>query len=164
MWHSVATSRSMLRASCHPSVVPSSQISGKRYRWIARTLSHRLTRPSISSAFLYICSICRACINTVLNASSSHNINRLSLSKPNFSPMPTPLKVIIAGGGIAGLTLANALEQASIDYALLERRQEIAPQVGASIGIMSNGCRVSTAYLKLLDVGSKLMLHRSWTS
>ncbi|THW08584.1 FAD/NAD(P)-binding domain-containing protein [Aureobasidium pullulans] len=56
--------------------------------------------------------------------------------------MTTPLKVVVVGGGIAGLTLANALEQASIDYVLLERRQEIAPQVGASIGIMSNGCRI----------------------
>ncbi|THX67957.1 FAD/NAD(P)-binding domain-containing protein [Aureobasidium pullulans] len=56
--------------------------------------------------------------------------------------MTTPLKVVVVGGGIAGLTLANALEQASIDYVLLKRRQEIAPQVGASIGIMSNGCRI----------------------
>ncbi|KAI4716833.1 FAD/NAD(P)-binding domain-containing protein [Aureobasidium sp. EXF-10727] len=52
------------------------------------------------------------------------------------------MKVIIAGGGIAGLTLANALEQADIDYVLLERRNVIAPQVGASIGILSNGCRI----------------------
>ncbi|KAH0365965.1 FAD/NAD(P)-binding domain-containing protein, partial [Aureobasidium melanogenum] len=56
--------------------------------------------------------------------------------------MTTPLKVIIAGGGIAGLTLANALEQAKVDYVLLERRKEIAPQVGASIGMLSNGCRI----------------------
>ncbi|KAG9604685.1 FAD/NAD(P)-binding domain-containing protein, partial [Aureobasidium melanogenum] len=56
--------------------------------------------------------------------------------------MTTPLKVIIAGGGIAGLTLANALEQANIDYILLERRKEIAPQVGASIGMLANGCRI----------------------
>ncbi|KAI5203694.1 FAD/NAD(P)-binding domain-containing protein [Aureobasidium subglaciale] len=56
--------------------------------------------------------------------------------------MTTPMKIIIAGGGIAGLTLANALEQANIDYVLLERRRELAPQVGASIGIMSNGARI----------------------
>ncbi|KAF4334071.1 FAD NAD(P)-binding domain protein [Fusarium beomiforme] len=47
----------------------------------------------------------------------------------------TGFRVIIAGGGVAGLTLANALEQANIDYVLLERRDTIAPQVGASIGI-----------------------------
>ncbi|KAI5240624.1 FAD/NAD(P)-binding domain-containing protein [Aureobasidium subglaciale] len=66
--------------------------------------------------------------------------------------MAAPMKIIIAGGGIAGLTLANALEQANIDYILLERRRELAPQVGASIGIMSNGARVGTSLLKLLDL------------
>lgn len=52
-------------------------------------------------------------------------------------------KVIIVGGGIAGLTLANSLERARIDYVLLERRWEIAPQVGASIGFLPNGCRIA---------------------
>jgi 2-polyprenyl-6-methoxyphenol hydroxylase-like FAD-dependent oxidoreductase len=51
-------------------------------------------------------------------------------------------KVIIAGGGIAGLTLANSLSQAHIDYILLEARDEIAPQVGASIGIFAQGGRI----------------------
>lgn len=51
-------------------------------------------------------------------------------------------KVIIAGGGIAGLTLANSLSQAHIDYVLLEARDEIAPQVGASIGIFAQGGRI----------------------
>ena len=51
-------------------------------------------------------------------------------------------KVVIAGGGIAGLTLANSLSQANIDYVLLEARDEIAPQVGASIGIFSQGGRI----------------------
>lgn len=41
-------------------------------------------------------------------------------------------KVIIAGGGIAGLTLASALEKAGVDYVLLEKR-DIAPDLGASI-------------------------------
>ena len=51
-------------------------------------------------------------------------------------------RVIIAGGGISGLTLANALEKADIDYVLLEARDTIAPQVGASIGIFQNGGRI----------------------
>lgn len=41
-------------------------------------------------------------------------------------------KVIIAGGGVAGLMMANALERANIDFELLEKR-EIAPQLGQSI-------------------------------
>lgn len=51
-------------------------------------------------------------------------------------------RVIIAGGGISGLTLANALEKAGIDYVLLEARGTIAPQVGASIGFFQNGGRL----------------------
>ncbi|KAK0726552.1 hypothetical protein B0T21DRAFT_413877 [Apiosordaria backusii] len=51
-------------------------------------------------------------------------------------------RILIAGGGVAGLTLANALEQAKVPYLLLERRSEIAPQVGASIGIFSSGARI----------------------
>ncbi|KAB2573273.1 FAD binding domain containing protein [Lasiodiplodia theobromae] len=51
-------------------------------------------------------------------------------------------KVIIAGGSIAGLVLANMLEQLGIDFLVLEAYPEIAPQVGASIGFFPNGCRV----------------------
>ena len=40
------------------------------------------------------------------------------------------------------MTLANALEKAGIDYVLLEARDTIHPQVGASIGIMPNGARI----------------------
>ena len=51
-------------------------------------------------------------------------------------------KVIIAGGGIAGLTLANMLEKFDIDYILLESYSSIAPAVGASIGLFPNGLRI----------------------
>lgn len=54
----------------------------------------------------------------------------------------TDFRVIIAGGGLAGLTLANALQHAGIDYLLLESRSIIAPQVGASIGLAPNGSRI----------------------
>lgn len=46
-----------------------------------------------------------------------------------------PFKVIIIGGSIAGLTLANALERAGIDYVLLEKR-EVAPNVGQTILVL----------------------------
>lgn len=52
------------------------------------------------------------------------------------------LKVIIVGGSVAGLTLAHSLRQVGIDYVVLEAYKEIAPQVGASIGILPNGARV----------------------
>ena len=51
-------------------------------------------------------------------------------------------KVLIVGGGIGGLTLANSLQHAGIDYLLLEARPEIAPQVGASIALLANGGRI----------------------
>lgn len=50
-----------------------------------------------------------------------------------------PFKVLIAGGGIAGLTLAMMLERFDIDYVLLEAYDEIAPAAGASIGMMPTG-------------------------
>ena len=51
-------------------------------------------------------------------------------------------KVIIVGGSISGLILAHCLKQANIDHVVLEKRKEIAPQEGASIGIWPNGGRV----------------------
>jgi len=53
-----------------------------------------------------------------------------------------PLKVLIGGGGVAGLALANMLERFEIDYLLLEAHSEIAPGVGASIGMFPNGLRI----------------------
>ncbi|GLA44396.1 hypothetical protein AnigIFM63309_003158 [Aspergillus niger] len=51
-------------------------------------------------------------------------------------------KIIIAGGGVAGLTLANMLERFDIQYVLLEAYSAIAPPVGASIGLFPNGLRI----------------------
>jgi 2-polyprenyl-6-methoxyphenol hydroxylase-like FAD-dependent oxidoreductase len=51
-------------------------------------------------------------------------------------------KVIIVGGSIAGLTLAHCLQRGGIDFVVLEAHDEIAPQVGASIGILPNRARV----------------------
>lgn len=51
-------------------------------------------------------------------------------------------KIIIAGGGIHGLALANMLEQLDIDYVLLEARGHPTPEVGAGIGLFSNSLRI----------------------
>ncbi|KZF20545.1 FAD/NAD(P)-binding domain-containing protein [Xylona heveae TC161] len=53
-----------------------------------------------------------------------------------------PFRVVIAGGGIAGLTLANVLQHVNIDYVLLEARPQFVSQAGAAIAIMPNGARI----------------------
>jgi 2-polyprenyl-6-methoxyphenol hydroxylase-like FAD-dependent oxidoreductase len=50
-------------------------------------------------------------------------------------------KVIVAGGSLVGLVTALALEQAGIDFVVLEKR-EIAPDMGASISIHPHTQRV----------------------
>lgn len=54
----------------------------------------------------------------------------------------TDNRVIIVGGSIAGLSLALMLEKNGIDFLLLEGYPSIAPQVGASIGVLPNGLRI----------------------
>lgn len=57
------------------------------------------------------------------------------MDKPRF-------KVVIVGGSVSGLTSANMLEKLNIDYVVLENHKEIAPQVGASIGLHASGLRI----------------------
>ncbi|KAI8630518.1 hypothetical protein F5Y19DRAFT_48544 [Xylariaceae sp. FL1651] len=52
-----------------------------------------------------------------------------------------PFRVIIVGGGVAGLSLAHCLEKAGLDYVLLEKGV-IAPAWGTSISVHPNGCRI----------------------
>ncbi len=49
------------------------------------------------------------------------------------------LRVIIVGGSVSGLTLANALERAGIDFVVLEKQNDITVQNGASIIVFPNG-------------------------
>ena len=44
-------------------------------------------------------------------------------------------RVVIAGGGITGLTLANALQHANIDYVLLEGRDDIGSHWAGGVGV-----------------------------
>ena len=53
-----------------------------------------------------------------------------------------PFRVIVVGGGVAGLTAAHALHKAKIDYVVLERCSEPAPPTGASIAIYPHGARI----------------------
>jgi 2-polyprenyl-6-methoxyphenol hydroxylase-like FAD-dependent oxidoreductase len=53
-----------------------------------------------------------------------------------------PFKVIIVGGSIAGMALANMLERYGIDFIVLEKHSVVAPQLGASIATLPNGQRI----------------------
>jgi FAD dependent monooxygenase len=61
-------------------------------------------------------------------------------------------RVIIVGGGVAGLTLANSLQRANIHCVLLEARDEVAPLEGASIAINANGGRILDQIGALTDI------------
>ena len=52
-----------------------------------------------------------------------------------------PFRIIIAGGGVAGLTMSHALVRAGIDHVVLEKGV-VAPEWGASISLWGNGSRI----------------------
>nr|A0A455LLV4.1 RecName: Full=FAD-dependent monooxygenase ntnA; AltName: Full=Nectripenoid biosynthesis cluster protein A [Nectria sp. (in: ascomycete fungi)]AYO60864.1 FAD-dependent monooxygenase NtnA [Nectria sp. (in: ascomycete fungi)] len=56
--------------------------------------------------------------------------------------MAIPFKVLIIGGGVAGLTLAIMLEAYGFDYELLEKHSDVAPKLGAGVGLTPNGARI----------------------
>lgn len=54
-----------------------------------------------------------------------------------------PFRVVIIGGSVAGLVLlGNMLQLNNIDFIILEAYPKIAPQIGASIGLLPNGNRI----------------------
>ncbi|KAG9238895.1 hypothetical protein BJ875DRAFT_286232 [Amylocarpus encephaloides] len=69
---------------------------------------------------------------------------------------PQEFTAIIVGGSVAGLTLAHCFARANINYVLLEARESLAPQLGAGIVIMPNGCRILDQ-IGILDPMRKFM-------
>ncbi|CAG8237917.1 unnamed protein product [Penicillium salamii] len=51
-------------------------------------------------------------------------------------------RVIIVGGSVAGLALANMLEQYGIDFVVLEKHKSIAPHLGAGFAMLPHGARI----------------------
>lgn len=74
-------------------------------------------------------------------------------------------QVLIVGGGIAGLALANCLELAGISYILWESHFSITPQMGASIGLLPHGLRILDQLglmeeIERITVPGKSIMHR----
>ncbi|OQE39228.1 hypothetical protein PENCOP_c007G03513 [Penicillium coprophilum] len=66
-------------------------------------------------------------------------------------------RVIIVGGSVTGLTLANALSRKNIDFLVLETRDVISPCLGAAICLMSHGTRTLDQMGMLKDI-TQLMI------
>ena len=68
------------------------------------------------------------------------------------------MTLLIAGAGIAGLILANLLEQLDVDYLVLEGYHSVTPDAGASIVLHPHGLRVLDqigVYEKIRAVGAE---------
>lgn len=79
--------------------------------------------------------------------------------------MDSRLKVLIVGGSITGLSLALMLERVGIDFLLLEAHVDIAPEVGASIGLCPNGLRILDqlgCYDSLQEKSQNHSVNNSW--
>ena len=64
-------------------------------------------------------------------------------------------RVIIGGGGVTGLTLANMLQLYGIDFVLLESKPDIAPEGHVGISLLPHGNRI----LDQLGLCNKLLAH-----
>ena len=56
--------------------------------------------------------------------------------------MEEPFRVIIVGGGLVGLLAAHILSQSGIQYVVLEQREVLARDGGASIGLYPQTARI----------------------
>lgn len=54
----------------------------------------------------------------------------------------TDFRVIIGGGGITGLTLANMLQLYGIDFVLLESNSDLTPKGCGGISLLPQGNRI----------------------
>lgn len=73
-------------------------------------------------------------------------------------------EVIIAGGGIAGVTLALMFEKLGISYFLLEGRDTLESDRGAGIGLQPNGLRVLDQLGLVEDIEEATIPLEKWFS
>lgn len=83
---------------------------------------------------------------------------------PQASPS---LHVLIVGGSVAGLTLANALSRANVNFTLLESKADpwADNASGAALTLLPNGCRILDQlglFEDICKVAEPLHSHRTW--
>ena len=59
-----------------------------------------------------------------------------------MGPSKEPTRVIIIGAGLAGLSMANALQRAEIDHVVLEKHQSIVSDRGAAVVMWPHIARI----------------------
>jgi hypothetical protein len=83
----------------------------------------------------------RICWDNVSSIKNTFHITHF-ITEQLIMAHKSPFKIVIAGASVSGLSLANMLQANDIDYVVLEAHQTIAPQVGASIGLLPHGNRI----------------------
>ena len=73
-------------------------------------------------------------------------------------------EVVIAGGGIAGVTLALIFEKLNITYVLLEGRDTLESDRGAGIGLQPNGMRILDQLGLVDEIEEATVPLRKWFS
>ncbi|CAJ0552559.1 Ff.00g006370.m01.CDS01 [Fusarium sp. VM40] len=81
---------------------------------------------------------------------------------PTATLEPKHCQVVIAGGGVAGITLALAFERMNIDYILFEAHSSLAPSEGASIGLLPNGLRILEQLGVLGEIEQQSVALQTW--
>ncbi|KAL7783646.1 hypothetical protein V8C37DRAFT_413647 [Trichoderma ceciliae] len=68
-----------------------------------------------------------------------------------------PFRVIVVGGGVAGLIASNTLQKLGIDHVVLEKHSNIAPPLGAGISMWPHGLRIlhQLGYLPAIQNAAK---------
>lgn len=78
-----------------------------------------------------------------------------------------PFKVVVVGGGPTGLTAAHALSLAGIDFVVLERRENVILDQGASLILKPQTLRVMHQFgllEELLAIGAEVKQCKAMTS